>query len=73
MAIVPNGEVNVVETARYSQRKRPVQVYVDAGPLEIITEQGYMKTKDQIKRFMEAGVVLQNFKRGDFDKVQEDG
>ncbi len=30
---------------------------------EIITEQGYMDTKTQIERFMQAGVVLQTYKR----------
>jgi hypothetical protein len=57
---------------RFSKRVRPVKEYVDDGPLEIIAEQGYMPTKMQIERFMQAGIVLQDFKRHLFDEVNSE-
>lgn len=61
----------------WSWWKRPDKVYENVGEInvedEIITEQGYMSTQETVRRFMTAGIALQNFKREMFDKGVEEG
>ena len=50
----------------YNWYKRPDKDYSTKGEIneedELITEQGFMSTKKQIERFMQAGIVLQAYK-----------
>lgn len=55
---------------RYNQRHRPDKGYENRDfneEDELLTEQAFMSTKDQIQRFKTAGILLQEFKRGVFD------
>jgi len=60
----------------YNNYVRPDKVYETKGEFDkddiIVTEQGYMPVRLQIERFMQAGVVLQTFKRSLWDKTPED-
>lgn len=55
----------------FNNYHRPDKVYENTSLIskddEIITEQGYMPVKVQVQRFMEAGVVLQAYKRSLWD------